>query len=94
MNFSFFSIHGLFRRAKINIIDKKRILKLLSLIEKGSTGTAKEYLQHLLRQTKTDRYMMAYHLIIGNYKKPQTYGAFLEDFIRTTGSSCGHVNGK
>jgi len=90
MNFPDFYLYRLYRRIKLSIFDKKRILRLQALIEKGSISTAKEYLQLLLRQTKTDRYSMALCLNSGYYKNPQTFGIFLEEFIHSTGSSCGH----
>jgi len=90
MNIFVFSLYSLYRSVKLDIFDRKRILRLQALIEKGSIGKAKEYLQLLLKQTKIDRYIMAYYLIIGYYKNPQTYNCYLEDFIRKTGSSCGH----
>lgn len=87
MNFPF---ANLYRKIRIRVSDKKRISKLQTLITYRKTDAAQQYLFHLLKKTNTDRYLIAYNLTVGYYKTPQTYGAFLGDFINKTGSSCGH----
>ena len=90
MNLSNLSVNRIIRSLKFQMTDKKRISKLLNLIEKGNRNAAIKYLHHLLRNTQTSKYLIAYNLTVGNYKKPQLYGFFLEMFISKTGSSCGH----
>lgn len=88
MNFYF--VKNLSRYIKLHLSDKKQVLKLQALIEKKQNDAARKYLHKLLRNKQTDLYLIAYHLTVGNNKTPQIYGAFLEDFISKTGSSCGH----
>jgi len=90
MNLSKLSANAIFRSLKFQITDKKRISKLRTLIEKGNRNAAIKYLHHLLKNTQTSKYLIAYYLTVGNHKKPQAYGFFLEMFISKTGSSCGH----
>lgn len=85
-----FFIQKSWKRIKYSMIDKKHINKLKSLIEKGFEHQAKKYLQHLIRDTKTDQYFMAYSLTTAYYNKAKPQQEYLKQFISQTGSSNGH----
>jgi hypothetical protein len=80
----------LYRSIKFRCHDKRRILRLQTLIEKSSADAAKKYMLYLFRKTKTSRYLMAYQLTVGNSRMPEKYRPILKDFIIKSGSSCGH----